>query len=329
MLTLGIDVSKLKLDCYFSQGIENKPMHKNIFEVSNDSKGFEKIASYLKRREMTLSKMTIVLEPTCVYHIELIYWLYSQNGTICLANPKDVRNYARSLGRESKTDRLDCFVLAQFGLTRTLQIWKPKSQNIRKLDILIRTRHQIVQDRVKEQVRLSEMTKISHEIAGRYHESLLTMLEEMEKKITAEIKELISNDMVLNKASKRLQTIPGVGPILASLLIVLFSNHTFETGNQATAFCGIVPKEFQSGTSVLRQVRMTKRGPGEIRAVLRMAAAALLTSKKQSRLKSYYEHLVKEGKPRACALGAVMRKLIVVAFAVWRNETDYCYELVA
>lgn len=329
MLTLGIDVSKQKLDCYFSQGIERRPMHKNIFQVSNDSKGFEKIALYLNRRGIALSDVTTILEPTSVYHIELIYWLYSQNGTICLANPKDVRNYARSLGRESKTDRLDCFVLAQFGLTRTLQIWKPKSQNIRKLDILIRTRRQIVQDRVKEQVRLSEMTKISHEIAGRFHESLLTMLEEMEKKITAEIKELISNDMVLNKASKRLQTIPGVGPILASLLIVLFSNHTFETGNQATAFCGIVPKEFQSGTSVLRQVRMTKRGPGEIRAVLRMAATALLTSKKQSRLKSYYEHLITEGKSKACALGAVMRKIVVVAFAVWRNEKDYCYELAA
>lgn len=329
MLTLGIDVSKQKLDCYFSQGIERRPMHKNIFQVSNDSKGFEKIALYLNRRGITLSDVTIILEPTSVYHIELIYWLYYQGASICLTNPKDVRNYARSLGRESKTDRLDCFVLAQFGLTRTLQIWKPKSQNIRKLDILIRTRRQIVQDRVKEQVRLSEMTKTSREIAGRFHESLLTKLEEMEKVITADIQKLISNDIILKKASKRLQSIPGVGPILASLLIVLFSNHTFETGSQAAAFCGIVPKEFQSGTSVLKQVRMTKRGPGVIRAALRMAAMALLTSTKQSRLKSYYEHLVTEGKSRACALGAVMRKIVVIAFAIWRDETEYSYEKAA
>ena len=329
MLTLGIDVSKQKLDCYFSQGIERRPMHKNIFQVSNDSKGFEKIALYLNRRGIALSDVTIILEPTSVYHIELIYWLYYQRANICLTNPKDVRNYARSLGCESKTDRLDCFVLAQFGLTRALQTWKPKSQNIRKLDILIRTRRQIVQDRVREQVRLSEMTKTSREIVGRLHESLLSKLEELEKAITVEIQELISNDMALKKASKRLRSIPGIGLILASLLIVLFSNHSFETGNQAAAFCGIVPKEFQSGTSVSKQVRMTKRGPGEIRAVLRMAATALLTSKKQSRLKSYYEHLVTEGKSRACALGAVMRKIVVVAFAIWRNEKEYCYEQTA
>ncbi len=108
-------------------------------------------------------------------------------------------------------------------------------------------------------------------------------------------------------------------------LIVLFSNRDFQNGMQAAAFCGLIPKEYQSGTSIEGKPRMTKRGPGYIRAGLRMAATAVLVTKKPNPLKEYYERLVESGKAKASALGALMHKLVIVAFAIWRDKVEYQY----
>ena len=121
MFVLGIDVSKEKLDCYLASEVEEKPKHSSLFQVENGSDGFEKIALKLTKKGLSFETLTVVLEPTNSYHVELIYWLNDKMARICLANPKDVHHYAKSLGRDSKTDRLDSFALAQFGLTHQKQ----------------------------------------------------------------------------------------------------------------------------------------------------------------------------------------------------------------
>ena len=74
MLTLGIDVSKLTLDCYLSEGIEKKARHSCQFQTSNSEAGFEELAEFLKTKKMGIEQMTVVLEPTSQYHKALLYW---------------------------------------------------------------------------------------------------------------------------------------------------------------------------------------------------------------------------------------------------------------
>ena len=327
MFVLGIDVSKEKLDCYLASDVEEKPKHANLFQVENGSDGFEKIALKLSKKGLSFESLTVVLEPTNTYHVELIYWLNNKTARICLANPKDVHHYAKSLGRDSKTDRLDCFALSQFGLTRKrLHFWQPPSKTVRQLDALIRLRSSIVQDRVREQNRLDMLPSEELRFVGNYLQQQIELLKQQETRITAEIQQLICKDEVLKPISARLRSIPGIGPVVTSLLIVLFSNRDFKNGSQAASFCGLIPKEYQSGSSIEGKPRMTKRGPGYIRAGLRMAATAVLTTKNTSPLKDYYERLIHSGKPKASALGALMHKLVVVAFAIWRDKVDYRYD---
>ena len=325
MFVLGIDVSKEKLDCYLSQSIEDKPKQKMMFQVANNEGGFEKINLKLAKNKTSIEDITVILEPTSTYHVELIYWLHAHKAAICLANPKDTHHYAKSLGRDSKTDRLDCFALAQFGLTRKLYLWTPPSNNIRKLSALMRQRNSIIQDRVREEHRLDALPKDEKRWVGHFLQKEINLFRKQEAKINAKIKALIAKDEKLSAADKRLRTIPGIGRVIAPYLIVLLSNREFQTGQQAAAFCGIIPKEYQSGSSIKGQARMTKRGPSYIRAALKMGANSILTTKSQSSLKSIYERLLNSGKTKSCDLGAVMHKLVVIAFAMWRDKTDYCY----
>lgn len=323
MIVLGIDVSKEKLDCYLSQSIEAIPKRSSQFQIANTEEGFEKLFSRLSMLNISFESVTVVLEPTNTYHVELIYWLHAQMAQICLANPKDAHYFAKSLGRDTKTDRLDCFALAQFGLTRKLHFWHPPTQNIRKLDALIRQRSRIVQDHVRIQNRLQSLPRTEMSFVGKYLEQQLELLKRLIAEINVEINVLLEEDTSLKPISRRLQTIPGIGPVISSLLIVLFSNRDFRNGEQVAAFCGIIPKEYQSGTSVNGKPRMTKRGPSYIRSSLRMAAASVLRSKKASHLKASYERLLEKGKSKASALGALMHRLVTIAFAIWRDEVDY------
>lgn len=326
MIILGIDVSKDKLDCYLSQALEAKAKRSMLFQVPNNDEGFAKIASRLNKHNFEFKQITAVLEPTSTYHVELIYWLYEHKVSVCLANPKDTHHYAKSLGRDSKTDRLDSFALAQFGLTRKLRFWNPPSKNIRKLNTLMRQRRCIIQDKQREENRLESLAGEEMRYAGKYLKKTIAMFKKQEAMIDAEIAALIKKDSQLNEVNKRLQTIPGVANVVAPILIILFSNRDFQNGRQAAAFTGTVPREYQSGSSIKGAARMSKRGPGNIRAALHMAAMAILTTRYDSPLKTFYERLIRSGKSKACALGALMHKLVVVAFAMWRDKTDYCIE---
>ena len=302
-------------------------MLSNLFHIENNLEGFHKLQAKLSQKGISIDALTVILEPTSTYHLEVVYWLYGQSATICLANPKDVHFFAKSLGRESKTDRLDCFALAQFGLTRKIRAWHPRSENIQKLDALIRCRTTIIRDRNRVENHLGCLSRIARETVSKYLEAELKLLKHQEAEINAEIRELIVNDDSLKVVNKKLQSIPGVGPVVTSLLIILFSNRDFRNGEQAAAFCGLVPKEYQSGTSIHGKARITKRGPSYIRSGLRMAAMSILTTKKKSLLKDYFERLIHAGKSKASALGALMHKLVLVAFAVWRDKRDYVYDL--
>lgn len=326
MFVLGIDVSKAKLDCYLSSEVEEKPKHSSLFQIENALSGFDKMAARLSKKGLSIEALTVVLEPTNTYHIELIYWLHAQKANVCLANPKDVHHYAKSPGRDSKTDRLDCFALAQFGLTRKLHMWCPPSDAVRRLDALIRMRSSIIRDRVRAENRLNSLPSEEFGFVGNFLKQQIELLKHQETSINAEIQALITQNEALKPISTRLRSIPGIGPVVTALLVVLFSNRAFKNGEQAASFCGLIPKEYQSGSSIEGKPRMTKRGPSYIRASLRMAATAVLVTKKPSPLKAYYERLILSGKSKASALGALMHKLIVVAFAIWRDKTGYRYD---
>lgn len=321
---LGVDVSKAKLDCYLSHGIERKAIRQSTFQVENSEDGFECLKAKLSKQGIGIECLRIVLEPTSRYHLRLVAWLYQHEAEICLINPGDARYFAKSLGICSKSDNLDCFVLAQFGQTRQLVPWKPQSETLRKLDELSRIRLTIVRSRCAVENRISELPKDgSFDTTLRYQQATLKHFKEQENAIDKEILELIESDKTLRQKQRLLMTCPGVGKVLATYFLILFETKKFSNGEQIAAYCGVVPREYQSGSSVHAQSRMTKRGKGYIRAALRMGATAITSKNHKSPLRDYYEWLLMRGKNKPCALGVLMHKLVLVTYAIWRKDRPY------
>lgn len=323
MNILGIDVSKETLACYLASELQKKAHPKAAFEVANSEESFELIREKVEALGVPLNSVIAVLEPTGFYHLPLTEWFNDNKVEVSLVNSLLARNYAKSMGNLPKNDKIDSFVLAQFGLTHPLTKWTSPSGLVRELDDLIRTRRQIAEERIAAQNRYSERRK---DMNAKCVELLKQTLEHFNlqlKAIDEAIQALINSDDDLKSQNNLLQTIPGVGPVLSSYLITLFNSHYFKDGNQVASFCGIVPREFQSGTSVHGASRMTKRGPRRLRAILWLSATSVTKTKKKSALKDFFERLVANGKSKACALGALMHKIILISFAIWRDRVPF------
>ena len=149
-------------------------------------------------------------------------------------------------------------------------------------------------------------------------------IEELDQAILDEIR----SEEALAKDAQRLQTIPGVGPVLAATLMgELGDLRAFEHPKQLSHFVGVAPIVSTSGTSLEARPHMSKRGNGRVRRMLYMGAMAAIRVK--GPFADTYHHLIAEGKAPMSALGAIMRKLLVVCRGVLVNNEDYNPERVS
>jgi transposase len=118
-----------------------------------------------------------------------------------------------------------------------------------------------------------------------------------------------------------LQSIPGIGPTSALLLIVVSQGfQAFEHANQLIAYVGLAPRIYQSGKTVLKN-HINKQGAARLRKVLYMAAWSAKRFNKACQ--ALYQRLLQKGKPTKVALIAVANKLIKQAFAIAKSKTKY------
>ncbi|MES1942049.1 transposase IS116/IS110/IS902 family protein, partial [Salinisphaera sp. T5B8] len=125
----------------------------------------------------------------------------------------------------------------------------------------------------------------------------------------------------LKRDKALLASIPGIGQTSARHLLCLLADRDFTSARQAAAFAGLAVVHFESGSSVRGRPHLSKQGSSKLRAVLYMAAVAALRHNRA--LKMFYDRLRQRGKPALSALGAVMRKLVHIAFGVFKHKTPY------
>ncbi len=125
----------------------------------------------------------------------------------------------------------------------------------------------------------------------------------------------------LKKDRALLESIPGIGPILSRLMIAVIRSRHFTAAPQCAAFVGVVPVQFESGSSVRGRSRLSKAGNANIRAKLYMAAVVAIQHNPD--IKQQYERLLKNGKSKMSAIGAAMRKLVQICFGVLKHQTPY------
>jgi transposase len=220
----------------------------------------------------------------------------------------------------NKTDAQDAVMLARFGEIHHPQPYRPMSPGYEQLRALTRERAALL----KAALALGNRNEIpsESELAQQIRERMMESHKEAVAELDRAISSLIAGDPALTRDTVRLQTIPGVGPVVASTLMgELGDLREFAHSKALTAFTGVAPALKDSGSSVHLPAHMTKHGSGRVRQVLYLAAMASIRG--DNSLGRSYNRLLNEGKAPMVALGAIMRKILVLCRALLVCEQDY------
>lgn len=315
---VGIDVSKAYFDVALWGDQQPKAMQMNRFRRTD--KGVRECAAWLaQQRRLTAG---IVMEWTGGHSRELAEWFYALGAglKVSIVNPLLVKSFGKSFNVRNKTDAVDARLLAQFGQERKPSPWLPPSPEQDQLQSLFRTRQALLGMRTALQNRDGACIHLAPE-AERAHANVLTSLRDEIKAIEEAVKQLAKAHPALKRDLDLLQSVKGVGPIASMGVIAELGDlRRFKRGRQLTAFAGVSPKCNESGT-IKGKTRMCKVGGAHIRPVLYMAAVSMV--RRSGPLGDFYRNLVARGKPEKAALGALMRKVLLVMRAVLIQNKPY------
>jgi len=321
MNIIGIDVSKAKLDCAWFRDVARGKVKNRVF--MNTPKDYPLLVAWAKKQSgEDIEALHFVMEATGIYHEAVAHALHDMGARVSVVNPAQIRDYARSLGARTKTDKKDSVVIARFGLTQQPRLWQPEPLEIRTLKALISRLEAVEQDIQREKNRLekADIACTSEEVMISI-QTVLKQLEEEKKRLEALIRRHIDGHPQLKQDEQLLQSIPGVGPVLSRLMMSVLRSRDFESAPQCAAFVGLVPVQYESGSSVRGRSHLSKTGCAHVRAKLYMAAVVALQYNPD--IKRQYERLIKKGKTKMCALGAAMRKLVHICFGVLKHQKNY------
>lgn len=327
-VTLGIDVSKAALDAALWLGDRSK-WHTKA-KVDNQPAGVHTLIEWLRTKTaLAPSACRVVLEATGVYHEAAAQVFHDAGYEVVIANPKRVRDYAKGRGLLTKNDAVDARLLARYGAEGDeLVAWLPPTPEIRTLRALVARLDAVSQDLQREENRWekAQATDTPGPVRDSLQRSLSALRAERERLLRA-IDDHYDQHPPLKQARDQLKTIPGVGDACARRLLCLLKRHRFESARQAAACAGLVPIEYQSGTSVYKRPCLSKQGDPRLRATLYMAA--IVASRHNPPLRKAYLDLIGRGKTKMSALGALMRRLVHIAFGILKHQAPFNPALVA
>jgi transposase len=321
MFVIGIDVSKEKLDCAWLRDVEALKIKNKV--ISNHAKGFEALCQWSERQTgANLSETLFVMEATGIYHEALAYHLHQRGARVAVLNPAWVRDYARSLGIRSKNDKKDAMVLARYGATQSISLWKPEPEEVRELKALISRLDAVERDIRREENRKEKaQCAQTSNIVMNSIDSILGSLRQEKQRLDKEIDDHINRHPTLKKDKQLLKSIPGVGDVVARCMMSVYRSRHFTKAGSMAAFFGLVPVDHESGTSVRGRPHLSKAGSSMMRAKLYMPA--VVAAHHNPDAMALYQRLLGKGKSKMTAIGAVMRKLVHICFGVLKHQQAY------
>ncbi len=300
---VGIDVSKTHLDVCI--GAEHRR-----FRVKDQ---FSEAVAWVD----CAAPEGVVLEATGGYERPIAEALESRHR-VAVVNPRCVRDFAKSRGRLAKTDRLDARLLAEFGSVNRPRSTPIRSDVQKRLSAAVARRDQVAD------LRQIAKNQLEHVIDPEMRARAKRVVAELDKEVASldgVVARVLGEDEALRARARRLQTAPGVGPVIAAGLLVHLPELGALTKGQAAALAGLAPMNCDSGA--MRGQRHIRGGRARARRLL-FIAATVNQRCRVSPFKDRFATLVARAKPPKVARIAVARKLLLTLNAMLKNSTDYC-----
>jgi len=304
VLNIGIDVAKAELVI----AVVDHPEWSAT--ISNRA---DQIKRWLNRLP---TGSRIAVESTGEYHRALVTLAQEGGFSTYVLNARDVYFYAKALGKRGKTDRTDAQVISRYLREHHahLHCFKAGGPVEQEIDHLLRRRAVVVVQRDSLVHSLRNLPCLDKPVR-RLIKEFDNLLAAMDQEVTA----LINRQVDLAAASTQLQTVPGIGLQGAALLTCLFQRIEFNNADAVVAFSGLDPRPMDSGQKRGRR-RLSKRGPALLRRQLYMMA---FSASRTRAFKPVYQALRERGLSSTAAFVILGRKLLRIAFALWRTKSDF------
>jgi transposase len=307
---IGIDVSKQYLDVAVLPSEET-------WQTPNRPKELPALVERLA----ALRPTRIVLEATGGLELPVAIALAAEGLPVVVVNPRQVRDFARALGRLAKTDRLDSCILARFAQAVRPKVKPLPDQEALLFKELVSRHRQLTALLVMEKNHRHSALPVLHQGIDRTIRHLRKELDKLEKKMN----QCIRQSPVWRAKEKLLLTVPGVGPTVAKTLLAELPELGLLSHKQIAALVGVAPLACDSGQ--FRGKRRIWGGRASVRQKLYMAA--LVGARCNPIIRAFYQRLVEHGKPKKLALVACMRKLLTILNAMVRNQLPWQQQLQA
>ena len=259
----------------------------------------------------------VAMESTGRYHQLLANLAAATALPVFVLNARDVYFYAKGLGARGKTDRVDSGVIARYLAEHhdRLHPYHAPSAPQAELEQLLGQRWTVVTKRTALRESLQACGASIAQAASQLDAAFAALLHALDGRITA----LINADAQLHRTRSLLQSIVGVGPQSSALLTSLLARVPFASSDALVAYSGLDPRANDSGRSRGRR-RLSKRGDPALRRQMFMAAMSACHT---STFAATYQALRARGLKTTEALVILARKLLRIAFAVWRSGQPF------
>lgn len=299
---VGIDVSKNKIDIAESQNAAVTTVGNNRVELNQWIKSIDETKQAI-----------VVMEATGGYESLLVELLHQHHVPLAVVNPRQVRDFAKGIGIDAKTDPIDALVIVRFG-----EVVQPTPQPVQsdaqvKLGSLVVRRRQILNLINQEQNR-AQQTRDKN-----VRESIKTVIKTLKEQLNildGQIAEAIQNDEANARKIEILNSVKGVGPVTVSTIIAELPELGTLNRQEVAKLVGVAPINNDSGKAI--KARRTSGGRSAVRRTLYMAT--LVATRFNPRIKAFYQRLLAKGKLKKVALTAAMRKLITILNTLVRTD---------
>lgn len=299
---VGVDVSKKTLDVY-------RPDTKELSKIDNTESAIDDLCLALKKRK----RLMVVMEATGGYETLLLNQLAKHQIAAAVVNPRRVRDFAKGVGADAKTDPIDAVVISRFGEVVKPECLAVKSEHAQKHSALVTRRCQLLEliNQENNRLKLSWDNDAQSSIG-----KVLDCLKEQLKCMDEQLAKMLENDTENREAIEILTSVKGVGPVTISTLIAELPELGQLNRGEIAKLVGVAPINRDSGKKSGK--RFIGGGRGHVRRVLYMAT--IVAIRHNATIKAFYLRLKANGKESKVAIVACMRKLITILNLLIKNN---------